>query len=72
VVGGGGRTLDSKGWSSELASPSGALWQRGEKEGELAVASPSPLLSPSPISPVTPGELARRLVLGLIEIFRKG
>ena len=30
------------------------------------------LLSPTTISPVTPGELARRLVLGLIERFMKG
>ena len=65
-------TLDCKCWGSLLTSSSGALWQQGEKEGKLAVTSPSPLLSPTPISPVTPGELDRRLVLGLIERFIKG
>ena len=70
--GAGEGTLDRKCWGNLLTSSSGALWQQGEKEGELAVTSPSPLLSPTPISPVTPGELARRLVLGLIERFMKG
>lgn len=70
--GGGGGTLDCKCWGSLLTSFSGALWQQGEKEGEHAVTSPFPLLSPTTISPVTPGELARRLVLGLIERFIKG
>ena len=65
-------TLDCKCWGSLLTSSSRALWQQGEKEGELAVTTPSPLLSPTPILPVTPGELARRLVLGLIERFMKG
>ena len=67
--GGGGAgegTLDCKCWGTLLTRSSGALWQQGEKEGELAVTSPSPLLSPTPISPVTPGEFARSLVLGLI------
>ena len=64
--------LDFKCWGSLLTSFSGALWQQGEKEGEHAVTSLFPLLSPTPISPVTPGELARRLVLGLIERFMKG
>lgn len=68
----GGGTLDSKCWGSLLTSSSGALWRQGEKEGEHAVTSPFPLLSSTPISPVTPGELARRLVLGLIERFIKG
>ena len=71
-MGGWGGILDCKCWGNLLTSSSGALWQQGEKEGELAVTSPSPLLSPTPISPVTPGELARRLVLGLIERFMKG